>query len=356
MLHGDDMAFVVRFCDDYDPDRLWTAYESLVRRNPGLQVMFKPSGQSFSWEPIDSAELDAALDCQRQHFSQVFSFEELLSSAHTLKPPLPVRISRMGNREVCFQMSHTLSNGRGGVHWIICWIASANGVPVPAGPTTGSVDSTAPRTGLALLPFYLFSFWAKAGLKPVGNTVDLTHGKTPVPHDSGYASRTYLFSESETDRILDKARALDLSLQQYMCLVIAEAMFSTQPDKSRVCMLVPTDLARYLPDLPRTVPGKYTGTMVVQLRRGAPLHSQIARQFGWLHRGIDYWSTRLVAASSQEQVLNGRDIERPPFRQRHVRPRPLRPRRSVPCCRCCSRGSWSCGRLRGSTSDVRRVG
>lgn len=191
-------------------------------------------------------------------------------------------------------------------------------------------------------------------MKPVGNTVDLTHGKTPVPHDSGYASRTYLFSESETDRILDKARALDLSLQQYMCLVIAEAMFSTQPDKSRVCMLVPTDLARYLPDLPRTVPGNYTGTMVVQLRRGAPLHSQIARQFGWLHRGIDYWSTRLVAASSQEQVLNGRDIERPPFRQRHVRPRPLRPRRSVPCCRCCSRGSWSCGRLRGSTSDVRR--
>lgn len=104
----------------------------------------------------------------------------------------------------------------------------------PGWPTTGSVDSTAPRTGLALLPFYLFSFWAKAGLKPVGNTVDLTHGKTPVPHDSGYASRTYLFSESETDRILDKARALDLSLQQYMCLVIAEAMFSTQPDKSRV--------------------------------------------------------------------------------------------------------------------------
>lgn len=303
MLRGDDMAFAVKFRENYDPDRLWAAYESMVRQNPGLQVVLKPSGESYSWAPIDSSELNDALDRQRQHFSQSFSFEELLSPAHALTPPLPVRISRLGDREVCFQMSHALSNGRGGVHWIVCWIAGANGVSVPAGPTTGSVDSTAPRVGLALLPAYLLSFWARAGRKATDKTVDLTHGKTPVPHDNGYASRTYSFSESQTARILEKARGLGLSLQQYLCLAVAEAMLSAQPEKSRVCILVPTDLARYLPELPRTVPGNYTGTMVVQVRRGAPLESQIARQFGWLRRGVDYWSTRLVAATSPEQGL-----------------------------------------------------
>ena len=42
MLHGDDMAFVVKFRDNYDPDRLWASYDSLVRQNPALQVALRP--------------------------------------------------------------------------------------------------------------------------------------------------------------------------------------------------------------------------------------------------------------------------------------------------------------------------
>jgi hypothetical protein len=296
MLRGDDMAFVVKFRDNYDPDRLWASYDSLVRQNPALQVALRPWGQSFSWVPIESAELNAALDSQRQRFRQLFSFEELLSPAHALTPPLPVRISQMGGGEVCFQMSHALSNGRGALEWIIYWLAAANGESVPVGQAAGRFDSTAPLTGLALLPFYLLGYFAKAGLNPGRKTVDLTHGKTPIPHDNGYASRTYPFSEPESTRILAKARALDLSLEQYMCLAVAEAMLSAQPEKSRVCILVPTDLARYSPGLPRTVPGNYTGSLIMQLRRGAPLQSQIARQFGWFRRGVDYWLVRLLAA------------------------------------------------------------
>jgi hypothetical protein len=296
MLRGDDMAFVVKFRDNYDPDRLWASYDSLVRQNPALQVALRPCGQSFSWVPIDSAELNAALDRQRQRFRQLFSFEELLSPAHALTPPLPVRISQMGGGEACFQMSHALSNGRGALEWIIYWLAAANGESVPVGQAAGRFDSTAPLTGLALLPFYLLGYFAKAGLNPGRKTVDLTHGKTPIPHDNGYASRTYPFSEPESTRILAKARALDLSLEQYMCLAVAEAMLSAQPEKSRICILVPTDLARYSPGLPRTVPGNYTGSLIMQLRRGAPLQSQIARQFGWFRRGVDYWLLRLLGA------------------------------------------------------------
>ncbi len=299
MLRGDDIAFIGKFDDNYDPDRLWASYESLVRQNPALQVVLRPFGESFSWVPIDSAELNAALDHQRQHFRQLFSFEELLSPAHALMPPLPVRLSQMGDREICFQMSHALSNGRGVLQWIVCWLAAANGVSVPVGETTGRFKSTAPLTGLALLPFYLLGYLAKAGLNYARETVDLTHGKTPIPHDNGYVSRTYRFSEPETNRILANARALDLSLYQYMCLAVAEAMLSAQPEKSRVCIAVPTDLARYSPGFPRSVPGNYTGSLIVQLRRGAPLQPQIARQFGWLRVGIDYWLNRLVAAISR---------------------------------------------------------
>lgn len=308
MLRGDDMAFVVKFGDNYDPDRLWASYDSLVRQNPALQVVLRPFGQSFSWVPIDSAELNAALDRQRRHFTQLFSFEELLSPAHVLTPPLPVRISQMAGREVCFQMSHAFSSGRGAIVWIISWLAAANGEPVPVGQTTtGRFDFSAPRTGLALLPFYLLGYFVKAGLNQARKTVDFTHGKTPIPHDNGYASRTYSFSEPETNQILAKARALDLSLQQYMCLKVAEAMLSAQPEKSRVCILVPTDLARYSPDLPRTVPGNYTGSMIVQLRRGAPLQSQITRQFSWFRQGVDYWLPRLLGAFSRsEQTLSNK--------------------------------------------------
>lgn len=304
ILRGDDMAFVVKFRENYDPDRLWTSYDSLVRQNRALQVVLKPFGQSFSWTPIDSVELNAALDRQCQRFSQLFSFEELLSPAHVLTPPLPVRISQMAGREVCFQMSHALSDGRGALQWIVFWLAAANGESIPIGQTAGRFNSTAPLTGLALLPFYLLSYIAHAGLNQARRTVDLTYGKTPVRHDNGYASRTYSFSEPETNRILVKARALDLSLHQYMCLAVAEAMLSAQPEKSRVRIVVPTDLVRYLPGLPRTVPGNYTGILILQLRRGALLQSQIARQFGWVRRGVDFWLTRLLGAFSlSEQVL-----------------------------------------------------
>jgi hypothetical protein len=301
MLRGDDIAFIAKFGDNYDPDRLWASYESLVRENPALQVVLRPCGESFTWVPIDSAELNAALDRQRERFPRFFSFEELLSPRHVLTPPLPVRISQMGNNKICFQMSHVLSNGRGVLQWIMYWLAAANGAAVPVGQIAGRFESTAPRKGLALLPLYLLGYLAKAGLHYARDTVDLTYGKTPIPHDNGYVSETYRFSEWETSRILAKARALDLSLHQYICVAVAEAMLSAQPEKSRVCIAVPTDLARYSPDLPRTVPGNYTGSLILQLRRGAPLQSQVADQFRWLRVGIDYWLNRLVAAFSRSE-------------------------------------------------------
>jgi hypothetical protein len=307
ILGGDDIAFFLKFRDNYDPDRLWESYESLVRQNPALQVTLRPVNKSFSWVPINSEELNAALDSQRQRFSQLFSLEELLSPAHALTPPLPVRISQMEDRKVCFQMRHAFSSGLGALQWIEYWLAAFNGESVPVAPAAGRFDSTAPLIGLALLPFYLLGYLAHAGLKQARNTVDLTHGKTPRPHNNGYASRTYQFSEPETDRILAEAHKLNLSLTQYVCLAVAKAMLSAQPEKSRVCMAIPTDLARYSPNFPRTVPGNYTGSLTVQLRRGAPLQSQIARQFSWLRRGIDYWLNRVVGAlSRREQRLVNR--------------------------------------------------
>ncbi|MFZ1178316.1 MAG: hypothetical protein WAO15_19005, partial [Mycobacterium sp.] len=179
-----------------------------------------------------------------------------------------------------------------------------NGECVPGGQIVGRFDSIAPRAGLAVLPFYLLRYLAQAGFKQARETVDLTHGKTPIPHDLGYATRTYQFSEPETSRIIARARNLELSVHQYMCIVVADAMLSAQPEKSRVSIAVPTDLARYSPDLPRTVPGNYTGGLVVQLRRGAPLQPQISRQFGWFRWGVDYWLPWLLGTLSvNEQKL-----------------------------------------------------
>lgn len=318
IVGGDDIAFVLKFAD-YDPDRLWAAYESLLRQNPALQVVLRPVGNSFSWVTIDSEELNTGLDHQRQRFQQLFSLEELLSPAHALTSVLPVRISQMGDKTVCFQISHALSTGRSALQWIEYWLAAANGESARVAQTAGNFDSTAPLTGLTLLPFYLLGWSARAGRNHERETVDLTHGKTPIRHDNGYASRTYLFSESETDGILAKARALELSLTQYICVVVADALLSAQPEKSRVCIAVVTDLARYSPGLPCTVHGNYTGNLTVQLRRGTPLRSQIARQFGWLRWGVDYWLTWVAGVftrSEQELVNNVARIASLPFRQR----------------------------------------
>lgn len=299
MLRGDDMAFVMRFRDDYDPDLLWASYEALVRQNPALQVVLKPEGKSFSWQPISAPELEAALDRQRQRFAQFFSLEELLSPAHAMTAELPVRISQMGDKEVCFQISHALSNGRGALEWIDHLLAIADGECVPVKPLDGRFG--APRVGMAVLPFYLLRYLARAGVKQARETVDLSHGRTPIPHDHGYATRMYSFSESETKRIIAKARELGLSVHQYTCIAVADAMLSAQPEKSRVSIAVPTDLARYSPESPRTVPGNYTGTLVVQLRRGTPLQPQVVRQFGWFRYGVDYWLAWLIGTFSRNE-------------------------------------------------------
>lgn len=304
VLRGDEITFVMKFRDGYDPNQLWAAYESLVRQNPGLQVVLKPAGKSFEWVHINSAELNAALDRQRQLFTRFLSLEDLLSPAHAMSPELPVRISQMGDKEVCFQISHTLTNGRGAIQWIEHWLTIVNGDTVPPAPIASQIDNRVPKVGLALLPPYLLRYLTRAGLKHARETVDLTHGKTPVPHDHGYATRMYAFSELETSRIIARARDLGMSVHQYVCMAVAEAMLSAQPEKSRVSIAIPTDLARYSPDSPRSVPGNYTGGLAIQLRRSKPLQPQIARQFGWFRYGVDYWLPWLVGAlSSNEQKL-----------------------------------------------------
>lgn len=304
ILRGDEITFVMKFRDGYDPNDLWAAYETLVRQNPGLQLALKPAGRSFEWVRIGSTELNAALERQRQFFTRFFSLEDLLSPAHAMSPELPVRISQMGDKEVCFQISHTLTNGRGAIQWIDHWLTIANGDSVPPAPTAARIDNRVPKAGLALVPPYLLRYLMRAGLKHARETVDLTHGKTPVPHDRGYATRMYSFSELETSRIIGRAHDLGMSVHQYVCLAVAEAMLHAQPEKSRVSIVIPTDLARYSPDSPRSVPGNYTGGLAIQLRRDKPLQPQIERQFGWFRYGVDYWLPWMVGALfSNEQRL-----------------------------------------------------
>lgn len=304
VLRGDDMAFVMKFRDGYEPNQLWAAYESVLRDNPALQLVLKPTGKSFSWTPIAATELDAALERQRRRFTQVLTLEDLLSPAHAMTPELPVRISQMGDKDVCFQISHVLTNGRGALQWIDQWLAIVGGERVPPTPLVDQIDCKAPRVGLFLLPPYLLRFLTQAGVRQGRTTVDLTHGRTPVPHDQGYASRMYSFSVLETSRIIARARFLEMSVHQYVCLAVAEAMLSAQPAKTRVSIAIPTDLARYSPESPRTVPGNYTGGLAVQLRRGAPLQPQIARQFRWFRYGVDYWLPWVLGAlAGNEQKL-----------------------------------------------------
>jgi hypothetical protein len=114
-----------------------------------------------------------------------------------------------------------------------------------------------------------------------------------------YAEWTYLLTSEETERVLKQSAEADLTVTENLCRAMATALLEAQPEKSRVCISVPTDLgtqAALSPDMA----GNYTGALIVQLFRDQPLDSQIRRAFRWGRCGVHYWTPWLMG-----QVMGG---------------------------------------------------
>jgi hypothetical protein len=162
--------------------------------------------------------------------------------------------------------------------------------------TSRSVTSRSGAMGSVWQLGYVAEFLLLCGWRPGCNSVDLTHGKLPAAGCAEFSVKKYAFTPEETEQALQRCRSLRLTVSQAVCAALAEALFAAQPDKSRACISVPTDLGPFLPEHPRTSPGNYTGSLIVQLRRGTALEIQIRRAFRWLSRGIDYWLPRTLGA------------------------------------------------------------
>ena len=135
-------------------------------------------------------------------------------------------------------MSHALSNGRGALHWVVCWVAAANGESVPVSETAGRFIRP-PRESDWLCCRSISWVFRTGGSEPRPRNSRLDPWQAPIPLEAATRPGLIGFSEPDTNRILAEARALDLSLTQYLCVSAAEAMLSAQPEKSRVCIAVP---------------------------------------------------------------------------------------------------------------------
>jgi hypothetical protein len=319
LLRGNELAFTLTFRRPFDPPSLLASFETFVRKSDPLRVWLAPNGDNFEWRSLDAAIVEASLAEQRELFGRTFTLEQIVSLPLQKAESLPVRIFRLDECRLVFQMNHCLANGLRTLYWIEQWFSQIGEEELDLRLRVQDAE----RPSLSRVSIVAGWFWAlafaanfaiRSGWNSGRDTVDLTGGKTPVPHLAGYAIRTYLFTTEETQAILERSRLHDLSLTQLVCVAMASALFAAQPDKRRVCISVPTSVEALTPGISERTPGNFTGNLIVQLHRDAPLEEEIRRGFAWLRRRTDFWLSRIIAAFARKERSLVKSFERSAMR------------------------------------------
>jgi hypothetical protein len=149
---------------------------------------------------------------------------------------------------------------------------------------------------------YLASFAWRAGVNASNSTVDLSRGRKPGLSRQEYAVWTYLLTAEETQSALKRSSEAGLSVTENLCRVMAIVLLEAQPQKSRVCISVPTDLSAYAATFSPETPGNFTGSLIVQLWRGRPLDVQVRRAFQWARHGVHYWTPWLLGRTAGKEA------------------------------------------------------
>lgn len=300
-----EMVFTLTFEEPYDAERLLAAFIMLVRSRPALQLRFVQTDRgSFQWTGFDGEELERHLLQQSAAFHELRTLAEIYEDHIPTGQGLPLRIRRADNLRVLLLANHVFTNGFGVFHWIEEWLRIYGGDdhPVEKRPARlrGRGNGIA---GLLFVAAYVLSFVRRAGWHASRDTVDLSRGAIPVPGGRGYAIQTHLLTNDETQQVLARGRNHGLSVAELMCSAVTHALFSAQPEKSRVCLSVPADLGAYVPKFSPELPGNYTGSLIIQVRSSGESEPQIKAGFGWLRRRVHYWLPVLLGTFTSEPGL-----------------------------------------------------
>lgn len=299
-----EMVFTLTFEEPYDAARLLHSFDALIRSRPALRLRLIETGRgSFEWAPVSDEQLERCLQEQCLAFEEARTLEKIFEDYVPTGQGLPMRIRRADERRVVLLVNHVFTNGFGVFYWIEEWLRLYRGGDAPEEKPARSRDAGSRIAGLLSVAAYLLSFIRRSGRDAKGSTVDLSRGAAPVAGGRGYALRTYLLTCEETQQAMARSRQSGLSLTESLCSAMTDALFSAQPEKSRVCLSVPTDLGAYVSGFPAETPGNYTGSLIIQAYNGTDIQQQIQASFGWLRKRVNYWLPVFLGALSGEGKL-----------------------------------------------------
>lgn len=294
------MFFTLTFAEPFDQERLLDSFERLVWSRESLRVRFVEVGSGYQWIPFSDADVRRCLTYQRRQFEQPVARETLFREYLPTNMALPLRVARLDEQRLVLVVNHVFGNGLTTLYWLEEWLRLYSGETQPS----ESSEDASPKgflssvieaiSGLMWLSCYLIQFVSRAGRRAGQETVDLSRGIRPAPHQKGYAVKTYSMSEQETEAAIKRSRSLGLSVTEAICAAMAEALLESQPDKSRVCISVPTDLGAFIPKFSRERPGNYTGSLILQIFRERETKAQVRSGFQWVRRRVNYWLPRLL--------------------------------------------------------------
>jgi len=302
---SNNMMATVVLKERIDNSKLATSYRELIVENPLLQtkIIECPEKNRFNWGRFSTEELERRLNFEEKQLAQKYDRETILRQYYPTNTRLPFYIAVVNDNTVVICMNHILANGRGLVFWIQKWLQYYSGeqsVDREAVMEPGWKKSIRilKKIGAFLwLPVFLIDFIFKSGKNATKDTVDLSYGKRPGASNN-YATKSYTINREDTEKILRRCKQEGVTLTEYMCEILAEALLQYDQGKNRVLLSMPMDLQPLLPYSFEKTPGNLIASLPVQLFQGKDMEGQVKGVFKWFKRGIPYSLSCMLAAVS----------------------------------------------------------
>jgi len=311
-LGGNAIRLTAEFHTPIDPARLARAFRDLITSTASLRQRLDPDG----WTPMRADDVQTAVNEQAELLTTVVDASDAYSEYRPTNVGLPIRLAIIAPCRLVLSLNHAVGNGKAAFAHLEALLRAYDGAEreresVALSPRAARSPRGVHRAaGVTAAAWYLIGFVARAGLGAARTTVDLSRGRMPAPDGGGCAVWTYHLDAEDTGRVLAGAKAAGLTVTGRLCQAMSEVLLGAQPDRSRVCISVPTDVTALAGLSAAAAPGNFTGSLILQVFRSADpasVASQVRRAFRWTTRNVHYWVPWLVGQlTRQEARLAGR--------------------------------------------------
>jgi hypothetical protein len=276
----------------------------MVLENSNLQAKWVVDNeiQAFSWGRFSRDELERLLQIEEENMMKMHRPVDVYDEYVPTNERLIFRIAPIDEHTVIFSWNHLFNNGMLLFTWFDTWLRYYAGeigmeIEEPAAQVKKNPPLKRFKNRL-LAPFwaliYIAALHIKSGKNAADETVDLTHAKQPTPHKSGYAVKTYHFTENETAHIIDSTKRQKNTPAEFLCAALVKAFFDKYPDKNRVLVNTPVDIRDNISHVDHYAVGNYSGSVFYQIFRNKSIEKQIHKGFRWFKHSVPYGVMKIL--------------------------------------------------------------